>query len=357
MARSVVARDAGTVEAEHDRFVVQTHVEVDLIERPSEEGRVDRHDGAEATHGHACCGGDGMLFGDAHIEHPTRESFGEREQTGGVGHRRGDGHEFGTGLTFLHERFGEGGGETPGLGLGGVVESLDRIVLRRTVATALLGEHVDDLRASGHRRGIAQCLLEQRDVMPVEGARIPNSEGLEERRRFERLSDGCLGGVETGLGDRSHDREIGEQLLQSRLAPHVDRVVTDLHETLSESRDGRCVRASVVVEDDDAVAAGMTEIVEALEGHTTGHGAVADDRHDASGIGSLGGLGHRQSVGPTEHGRRVAVLDPVVFGLRPHRVAGQPVGLTEVHEVLGPAGEQLVGVGLVSGVPEDDVVG
>ena len=69
------------------------------------------------------------------------------------------------------------------------------------------------------------------------------------------------------------------------------------------------------------------------------------------------GLGRREPVGVAQHGRGVAVLDPVVLGLGPRRVAGHAARLAQRREAVGAAGDDLVDVGLVAGVPQDDVVG
>ena len=53
----------------------------------------------------------------------------------------------------------------------------------------------------------------------------------------------------------------------------------------------------------------------------------------------------------------MAVLDPVVLALRSRRVAGQAPRLAEVDEVVAAAGDDLVDVGLVAGVPQHDVAG
>jgi len=53
----------------------------------------------------------------------------------------------------------------------------------------------------------------------------------------------------------------------------------------------------------------------------------------------------------------VAVLDPVVLGLPPGRVARQPARLAQGREAVAAAGQDLVYVGLVAGVPHDDVAG
>src|SRR5919108_510672 len=56
-----------------------------------------------------------------------------------------------------------------------------------------------------------------------------------------------------------------------------------------------------------------------------------------------------------ERGGGVGVLDHVVRALRPRRVAGQAAEGAQVGEVGLAAGEQLVDVGLVAGVPDDPV--
>ena len=52
----------------------------------------------------------------------------------------------------------------------------------------------------------------------------------------------------------------------------------------------------------------------------------------------------------------MAVLDEVVFGLGPARVPGQAPALAQRGEVLRPAGQHLVHVGLVTGVPDQRIL-
>ncbi len=100
----------------------------------------------------------------------------------------------------------------------------------------------------------------------------------------------------------------------------------------------------------------MAEIVEALESHATGHGAVTDHRHDAStGISGLEGRG--EPMGIAQNGRRVGVLDPVVLRLAAVRVTGKAAAFAQFGKAACPASEDLVDVRLVTGVPEDEVMG
>ena len=138
---------------------------------------------------------------------------------------------------------------------------------------------------------------------------------------------------------------------------HVARVEAQPAEALAQLGHGRGVGAAVVVEDDDGPAAGVAEVVEALERHAAGHRAVADHGDDPPVVDALQLERLGQAVGVAEDGRGVAVLDPVVLGLGPARVARQAAGLAQVVELVAPAGDDLVDVGLVAGVPQDDVAG
>ena len=238
-----------------------------------------------------------------------------------------------------------------------VVEVLLVVVLGRRVAPALLGEdvHEDGALELG---GVAQRVLERLDVVAVDGAGVADAERLEERRRLEVLADGGLDGVHPAARLPTDERHLAHEVLHPPLASHVHGVEADLLQALRQPRHGGRVGAAVVVEDDDDVAVGVTEVVQRLVGHAPGHRAVADDGDDVAPLGVDAAVaGHGQAVGVGEDRRRVAVLHEVVLGLRPARVARQPAGLAELLEA-GPApGDDLVDVRLVAGVPQHGVGG
>ena len=64
-----------------------------------------------------------------------------------------------------------------------------------------------------------------------------------------------------------------------------------------------------------------------------------------------------EAVGVAEHRRCVAVLDPVVLGFGAARITRQPTLLAERTELVVAPGDQLVDVGLVADIPENDVTG
>jgi hypothetical protein len=352
---AVVAGDAGPVEAEEHRLAVEGDVEVDLVDGPGQEGRIDGDHRPQATHRHARRRCDGMLLGDADVEAAVREALAERQQAGRVGHGGRDRHEFGAGLGRLHQRLGEGLGVAARLDARRVVHVLDRVAFGGLVAASLLGEHVDD---DGPLEGLAvlEGLLDLGHVVPVEGAQVVDAEGLEERRRLEHLPDGGLGGVDAPLDQLAHPGQVLGQFLEAPLPPHVGGVGADADQALGEASHGGGVGASVVVEDDGDAEAAVAEVVEALEGHAARHRPVADYGNDAPAAAG-GRLRGGESVGVREHSGGVRVLDPVVVRLGPRGVAGQAARLAQCVEVGQPAGQHLVDIGLVAGVPQDDVVG
>jgi hypothetical protein len=102
----------------------------------------------------------------------------------------------------------------------------------------------------------------------------------------------------------------------------------------------------------------MPEVVQGLVGHAAGQGAVAHHRdHLALAVDAPQLEGAGDPVGVGERGRRVAVLNPVVLGLGPVGVARHAALLLQGLEAVAAAGQQLVHVGLVAGVPQDDVTG
>ena len=100
----------------------------------------------------------------------------------------------------------------------------------------------------------------------------------------------------------------------------------------------------------------MGDLVQGFVRHPAGQGAVADDGHDVPVLAPPEpGLGNAEGI--AERGRGVAVLDQVVLRLGPGGIAGKAAGLAQGGKGRGPAGHELVHVGLVAGVPDDGVAG
>ena len=194
--------------------------------------------------------------------------------------------------------------------------------------------------------------------MAVDRADVAHAERLEEGRRLEVLAHRGLERLHALLGLGADEGQVAQELLHAPLPPHVDRVEPDRREAVGELRDGRRVGATVVVEHDDDVAVAVAEVVQRLVRHAAGHRAVPDDGDDVPAL-RIGAAvtGHGQPVGVGQDRRGVAVLDEVVLGLLPRGVAREPAGLPELLEPGRAAGDDLVHVRLVPGVPQDGVAG
>ena len=112
----------------------------------------------------------------------------------------------------------------------------------------------------------------------------------------------------------------------------------------------------VVVEDHDQGRAQVPGLVHRLEGDAAGQRPVAEHADDVAvrHTGELGGLDEPQPV--ADGRRRVAGTDDVVRRLAAIGKAGDPPVLADGAERVTAAGEQLVGVALVTHVPDDLVV-
>ena len=222
-------------------------------------------------------------------------------------------------------------------------------------------------------------MLHLLDVVAVERADVAHAERLEERRRLEELAHACLERIHRRFGLVADDGKVPEELLEAALATHVHRVGADVGESVRQlvgdpigharmvgllvaalcarrqHRHGGGVRTAVVVEDDDDLLVAVADVVDRLVGHTAGQRPVADHRNDVAVRVGAEVAGHGHAVGVREHGRGVAVLDVVVFRFLAAGIAGQPALLAQLLELLLAAGDDLVDVGLVAGVPEDRV--
>ena len=239
MARPVVAGDAGPVEHERDGQSMEADVEIGLVERPAEEGRVDGDDRAQPAHRHAGRSCHLVLLGDAHVEEPVGMPGFEWEQAGGSGHGRGQRHHVGVSVGRVEQGPGEGvgvGGEDDALRVGRpvgaddlaarvgrqrtahgsahrradhvvggvrptglhVVETLDVVFLGGGVPPALLGQDVDD-DGSVPRRGVGEGLLHLPDVVAVDRPGVAHPERLEERVGRDHLAQRAGDAVEAGV--------------------------------------------------------------------------------------------------------------------------------------------------------------
>ena len=100
----------------------------------------------------------------------------------------------------------------------------------------------------------------------------------------------------------------------------------------------------------------MAQVVQTFEGHPAGERPVPHHRRHPPGVAG-GGKGGSQAVGVGEGGGGVAVFDPVMRGFHPAGITGHSAGAAKGGEGPSPAGEQLVGIGLMAGVEQNHIPG
>ena len=232
------------------------------------------------------------------------------------------------------------------------MEAVGLVVLGRCVPATLLGDGVHDHRAA-EGLGPAQRVLQRLDVVAVDRPDVLEPEVLEQSLRGHDVLDALLDPVQRLVGQPPGRAAALQHGLAEVEHPLIALGGAQGGQPLGQATDGRGVGTFVVVDDDDEVAvAPHGDVVQRLPRHAAGQGAVTDDRDDVP-VGQAAQLVRLgQPVGPGQGRRGVAALDDVVLGLGARRVTGETALLLEVREVVA-AGDQLVHVRLVTGVPDD----
>ncbi len=366
VAGAVVAGDAGAIEHEGDPAAVQGHVHQHLVEGPVQEGGVDGEHRMQARHRHPRRRGHRVLLGDPDVERPLGEGGGEPVQTGGVGHRRGDGHDPVVGPAEPHQLLGEHVG--PGrpladrqrqtghlVDLADGVELVLLVVLGRREPLALAGQDMHHHRAA-ELLGVLQGTFDGEHIVPVDRPDVLDPQIGVHPLRGQHVLESGLDPVQHLIGRRPDQRrpvdlplDHVEHLLVARVGPQPAQMP-------GQPADRRGVGASVVVDHDHQrqITVGR-DVVQRLPGHSAGERAVADHRDHRVPVPTQPER-LRHPLGPGQGRRGVLVLDPVVFGFGPARIPRQPVLLFQGGKTLLSTGEDLVDVALVTGV-EDDRVG
>ena len=193
VAGAVGSGDAGAVQDDGDAGLVQGDVHQQLVEGAVQERGVDGDHGVQPAEGHAGGGGEGVLFGDADVEHPLRVPGGELVQPDGDQHGAGDADDVLAFIGDVGDLVGEDGG--PGLGpagFGGLagfrvddadgVELVGLVGAGGRVAVALFRHGVHDDRA-GVVLGRGEGVLHGLEVVAVHGADVLHAEVLEHALR------------------------------------------------------------------------------------------------------------------------------------------------------------------------------
>ena len=198
---AVVAYDAGAVQAEYDRQVLQTDVVDHVIHYALGKGGIHRDHRQERPGGHAGGENNRVLLGDADVEEAVGEAPGEIGQPGAHGHGRGDGDDSVVALRQAFHGLAEhvrifqrarGLQLAPGLAFkrAGAVPDV-RLGLGEGVAPAFLGGDVDEDGLIGVF-GDLERRKQRGQAVPVDRADVAQAELLEENAAQEEALDGLL---------------------------------------------------------------------------------------------------------------------------------------------------------------------
>ena len=362
MGGAVGAYQAGPVDGEQHRQVLQRHIVDQLVIGPLQEARIDGDHGFLVGDGKASGEGDRMLFGDGYVEVAIRILLAELDQAGALAHGGSDADQpliLGRHVAQpLAEDGGEGWLATGTLGQGTLVRIelgdgviADGVFLGRLVALALLGLDVQQLGAFEVAH-VAQGLDQSVDVVAVDGAYVVEAELLEQGAWHHHALEVLLG----PLGQLLDRRQPRQHLLAAfadggvELARHQSgQVVVERPDILGDGH-------LVVIEHHQHVLVNVAGVVEGLEGHACRDGAITDDGHHLA-AQSLALGGDRHAEGGTYGGAGVAHAEHVILALFPPGEGVQAIFLANGVNALAPAGQDLVGIGLMAHVPHQSIEG
>ena len=203
--------------------------------------------------------------------------------------------------------------------------------------------------------GFLQNTHHGRNIVAIHRPQIGNVHLLENHAGNHELFDAALGpadavhqmGTDTGdLGER-----LGDILLEIVVAGRRPQITEGQRDAAGVFGD----RHVVVIENDNEIALQPGGVVQRLEGHTAGQGAVPDHGDHVEVLSpEVPGSGEPQPR--RDRSGAVAGVERVALALSaPGKARDPPVGADAV-EVLPPAGEYLVGVGLMPDVPDQLVL-
>ena len=378
VACAVGAGDAGAVQDHGHAGLVQCHIHEQLVETAVQEGCVERDDRMHAAVGEARAHGDGVLLGDAHVNHAVGVALLELAQTHGNEHSAGDADD----VLLLIRNICNLTAKDAGPGLGGALgdgitgqrvnraDRVELVVLVRAggrVTVALLGDGVHDDRAPVVLRG-GQGVLHGLLIVAVDGAHVLHAEFLEDPLGHHHVLDAGLHAVQAAVNHlaqgaaplQAHAHRVEGAVVavvQANAVHLLLHAVLELGKLVSETADGGRVGAAVIVHDDYDLAATVGgDVVHGFPGHAAGERAVADEHDGVAVVLTVNTVGARNAVGPGDRAGGVRGGNNVVLGLVAVGVAREAALLAQSLKRM-TAGHELVHVGLVAGVKEDVVLG
>ena len=364
MGGTIGPHQAGAVEREHHRQILQSHVVNELVVATLQESGVDRHHRLQAFAGQTGCKGDCMLLCNADVEVARREAALELDHSRTLPHGGRDAHQARVGRRHVAKPFPEhlrerglGGRGRLRQAHGGVEGARPvvghRIGLGELVALPFFRDHVEELRPAVGVEQVADVLQrgnERIEVVAVDGADVVETKFLKQRGGHHH----AFGVLFQPLGQLEQGRRPLEHLLAHVFRGRIKLPAHELGQVAVERSHRWRDRHVVVIEHHKQATLGHARVVQRLERHACGHGTVADDGHGLALLTlDLGGQRHAQRG--RDAGGRMCGAEGVVFALVTARETTDAAELAQGAHAVAPTGEDLVRVGLMTDVPDQAV--
>jgi hypothetical protein len=229
----------------------------------------------------------------------------------------------------------------------------DLVGLRGGESAALLCPDVDDDRAP-QVEGLLEGAQERLDVVSGHEPDVRDSEVLEQPPGLGEVDDGAAKSLAQLTDRRPGNRDPSDEVVVGLLARLPGTRELDLAEVLRQRADRRADRHLVVVENDEQLRLALADVVQRLQAQATRDGGVADD--DGNPLHAVAQVTRgREALADRQAGPGVTAVEDVVLGFAASREAADPAELAKRAKSLEPSGEQLVGIRLMAGVPDDPV--
>ena len=386
VGRTVVGAQAGTVHTEDHRQVLETDIVMDAVIGPLEEGAVNGHHRMEAHGRHAGREDDRVLFSNADVVILAGHCLLQDLKASAARHGRGNANDRFVLLAQLDHRATEDflphrscpvlrrRGLTSGCVVGAQPVEFLRILQRRFVALALLGQHMDDhglIAGLGELQGAHQ----QRDIMPIDRSQVTQTEFFKQQRAsvtttairidrvISRLQDERVGDPLEGLlglgTQHGHLFTAGQPLepvVEIAGQPVVAGAGREFTQVFGDGTDVLGDGPLIVIENANELLGRALDVVECLETDAVGQGRIAEDADDVL-VSLLLVAGGAHAQGGRQ--RRTGMAGPVavVFALRPEGEAVEAIGGPDGPESVFSAGQDFVHVHLVTDIPDKLVFG
>ena len=367
VGRAVVAHDAAAVQGEHHGELLEADVVQHLVVGPLHEGGVDGHHGDDplrrpcpAAKVTPCCSAIPTS------KNLSGNSFAIGVQSRPAAHGRRDGHDLRVFPGELDHRPAED------LRVAGDAARIRGMSPVRALKGPMPWNFVGSSSAKGYPLPFfvstwtstgRLCSLTLRSIVDEVVEAVPSRGPTYSKPSSSKRAPGVRKRLEGLLGLAG---ELDHLLADVGDAPEeLLHVLPELgdpaarHDLVEVGRKGAHVgrnRHLVVVQDDDEVLLAVARPVEPFEGHARRHGPVADDGDDLE-VFALEAARFRDPGRGRDRGAAVAHAEDVVDALLASREAADTAAFAQRVELVPPAGDEFVGVGLVTHIPDDLVPG